>query len=55
MQCSFISTRAATEGSFLSFHMDGVGMSEFHRKAINIVWHINGFNGFKTESLLIFK
>lgn len=54
MQCSFISTRAATEGSFLSFHMDGVGgMSEFQRKAINIVWHINGFNGFKNGGLCL--
>ena len=54
MQCSFISTRAATEGSFLSFHMDGVGgIKEFRRKAINIVWHINGFNGLKNGGLCL--
>ncbi len=54
MQCSFISTRSAYEGGYLNFHMDGVGgIKKFHRKAFNIVWHINGINGSRNGGLCL--
>ena len=54
MSCAFISTRAAKEKGFLSFHMDGTGsLPELKNRAINIVWHINGINGSNNGGLCL--